>query len=57
MEYQVVFDSHISAFENRVQMFLSKGWKLQGGVSISGIPSTEFRDGTLTYAQAMIKEK
>jgi len=56
MEYQVVqwTATHPKQIEKMVALQLTKGWKLQGGISVThtGSKNSVFN----TYAQAMTKE-
>ena len=55
MDYRVVEKETDITLENEVKKFLKKGWKLQGGVSIS---ITYLYDNVrqTIYAQALVKE-
>lgn len=51
-EYAVA-DAHNSiTLERTVQVYLDKGWSLQGGVSVSVGPNSHI----LQYAQALVRE-
>lgn len=58
MEYQVCSSDDADDLAAVVNEHLSKGWQLQGGVSVSFcVYSYEGRQGTAyTYAQAMVYE-
>lgn len=49
MEYKIIKAWSHDYLENRVDYMLSKGWILQGGVSVTAI------EHGVQYAQAMIK--
>tara|TARA_B100000963_G_C22292888_1_gene522191 strand:- start:76 stop:249 length:174 start_codon:yes stop_codon:yes gene_type:complete len=54
MDYRVIEKYTDLTLENEVKKFLKKGWKLQGGVSIS--ISHKYGDvRRTTYAQALVK--
>ena len=50
MEYKIVSSSGSCALERKVNHYLSLGWEIKGGVSIS---RTDYK---FTILQAMIKE-
>ena len=63
MKYKIVTGDDRKEIEDKVQVLLDNGWKLQGGVSVSIAFDPEgMKDGGGTifhesYAQAVIKEE
>ena len=51
MKYVVVTNWKLESFEKEVNMLLSQGWKLQGGVSVTTSLGNE-----KTFFQALTKE-
>jgi hypothetical protein len=49
IEYKIVQDWDVNAFENKVTKLLNDGWKCQGGVSM-----TISVNGGRNFSQAMI---
>lgn len=52
LKYRVVEAYSKLAFESEINFLLGRGWKLQGGVSLS---STDNKSNTF-YIQAMVQE-
>lgn len=51
MQYLVLTGWKLTEFEQRIELYLNDGWKLQGGVSVTTSLANE-----ITYAQALTKE-
>ncbi|AXG69216.1 hypothetical protein KORDIASMS9_01436 [Kordia sp. SMS9] len=51
MKYEILRDTKAEELESRIEKALSRGWKLQGGVSIS-----TRGDNDIFFAQAIICE-
>ena len=61
MEYQIITGDYPYDVEDDVRMFIGKGWKPLGGVSVTLCKAEDYMlggDSTFFwYAQAMIREK
>ena len=53
MKYVVLCAPDEGDLETQVMNNLKKGWKLQGGVSVSPMERDDYRPGTLLFSQAM----
>ena len=52
MKYQIVTDTKISRFEEKINELLNKGWVCQGGISV-----IKFSLAEIVYHQAMISDR
>jgi hypothetical protein len=60
MEYIIIHGRDDIDMENSINDHLKRGWKLQGGVSITTVSAYNYsgiKTNSISFAQAMIKEE
>ena len=53
VEYKVIKENSQKRLQKKVEKHLSKGWRLEGGISVSG----GFLLSARTYTQALVRDK